>query len=33
VFGDLRPAHIVMQITRLINAEWLVEIEAGAIIT
>ena len=33
VFGEIRPANTVMQITRFINAEWLVEIEADAVIT
>jgi enamine deaminase RidA (YjgF/YER057c/UK114 family) len=33
VFGDIRPANTVMQVTRFINADWLVEIEADAVIT
>ena len=32
VFGEIRPANTVMQITRFINPEWLVEIEADAVI-
>ncbi len=31
-FGEIRPANTVMQITRFIDPDWLVEIEADAII-
>jgi enamine deaminase RidA (YjgF/YER057c/UK114 family) len=31
-FGNIRPANTVMQVTRFIDPEWLVEIEADAII-
>jgi enamine deaminase RidA (YjgF/YER057c/UK114 family) len=32
-FGDIRPANTVMQVVRFIDPEWLVEIEADAVIT
>jgi enamine deaminase RidA (YjgF/YER057c/UK114 family) len=32
VFRDIRPANTVMQITRFIDADWLVEIEADAVV-
>jgi len=31
-FGPIRPANTVMQVTRFIDPEWLVEIEADAVI-
>ena len=31
-FGDIRPANTVMQVTRFIDPEWLVEFEADAVI-
>jgi enamine deaminase RidA (YjgF/YER057c/UK114 family) len=31
-FGSIRPANTVMQVTRFINPDWLVEIEADAVI-
>jgi enamine deaminase RidA (YjgF/YER057c/UK114 family) len=31
-FGSIRPANTVMQVTRFIDHEWLVEIEADAVI-
>ena len=31
-FGNIRPANTVMQVTRFIDPEWLVEIEADAVI-
>ena len=31
-FGTIRPANTVMQVTRFIDPEWLVEIEADAVI-
>ena len=31
-FGSIRPANTVMQVTRFIDPEWLVEIEADAVI-
>jgi enamine deaminase RidA (YjgF/YER057c/UK114 family) len=33
VFRDVRPANTVMQVTRFIDADWLVEIEADAVVT
>ena len=33
VFGTIRPTNTVMQVTRFIDPEWLVEIEADAIVT
>jgi enamine deaminase RidA (YjgF/YER057c/UK114 family) len=32
VFGDIRPANTVMQVTRFIDPAWLVEFEADAVI-
>jgi enamine deaminase RidA (YjgF/YER057c/UK114 family) len=32
VFGDIRPANTIMQVARFIDPEWLVEIEADAIV-
>jgi enamine deaminase RidA (YjgF/YER057c/UK114 family) len=32
VFRDIRPASTVMQVTRFIDPEWLIEIEADAIV-
>jgi enamine deaminase RidA (YjgF/YER057c/UK114 family) len=32
VFGDIRPASSILQVTRFINPDWLVEIEADAVI-
>ena len=32
-FADIRPVDTVMQVTRFINPEWLVEIEVDAVIT
>ena len=31
VFGGIRPVNTIMQVTRFIRAEWLVEIEADAV--
>src|SRR2546428_3413019 len=31
-FGNIRPANTVMQVTRFIDFDWLVEIEADAVI-
>lgn len=31
-FGDIRPASTVMQVSRFIDPDWLVEIEADAVI-
>ncbi len=31
-FSDIRPANTVMQVTRFIDPDWLVEIEADAVI-
>ena len=31
-FGDIRPANTVMQVTRFIDPDWLVEFEADAVI-
>lgn len=33
VFGAIRPANTIMQVTRFIDPEWLVEIEADALVT
>jgi enamine deaminase RidA (YjgF/YER057c/UK114 family) len=33
LFRDVRPANTVMQVTRFIDPEWLVEVEADAVIT
>jgi enamine deaminase RidA (YjgF/YER057c/UK114 family) len=32
VFRDIRPANTVMQVSRFIDPEWLVEIEADAVV-
>lgn len=32
-FGEVRPVDTIMQVTRFVNPEWLIEIEADAIIT
>jgi enamine deaminase RidA (YjgF/YER057c/UK114 family) len=32
-FGDVRPANTVMQVTRFIDPDWLVEVEADAVMT
>jgi len=32
VFADIRPVNTVMQVTRFIDPEWLVEIEADAVV-
>jgi len=31
-FADVRPANTVVQVTRFIDADWLVEIEADAVV-
>jgi enamine deaminase RidA (YjgF/YER057c/UK114 family) len=31
-FGEVRPANTVMQVTRFIDPEWLVEIEVDAVV-
>jgi enamine deaminase RidA (YjgF/YER057c/UK114 family) len=31
-FGDIRPANTIMQVSRFIDPEWLVEFEADAVI-
>jgi enamine deaminase RidA (YjgF/YER057c/UK114 family) len=31
-FGNIRPANTVMQVTRFIDPDWLVEIEADAVV-
>jgi len=31
-FREIRPANTIMQVTRFIDPEWLVEIEADAVI-
>lgn len=31
-FGDIRPANTIMQVVRFIDPDWLIEIEADAII-
>jgi enamine deaminase RidA (YjgF/YER057c/UK114 family) len=33
VFGDIRPAASVLEVSRFINPEWLVEIEADAVVS
>lgn len=33
IFKDIRPVNTVMQVTRFIDPEWLVEIEVDAVIT
>jgi enamine deaminase RidA (YjgF/YER057c/UK114 family) len=32
VFGDIRPANTIMQVSRFIDPTWLVEIEADAVV-
>jgi enamine deaminase RidA (YjgF/YER057c/UK114 family) len=32
VFRDIRPVNTIMQVSRFINPEWLVEIEADAVV-
>ena len=32
VFADIRPANTVMQVSRFVDADWLVEIEADAVV-
>jgi enamine deaminase RidA (YjgF/YER057c/UK114 family) len=32
VFRDIRPANTIMQVTRFIDPDWLVEIEADAVV-
>ena len=32
-FRDIRPANTIMQVTRFIEADWLVEIEADAVVS
>ena len=32
VFRDIRPANTIMQVTRFIDSDWLVEIEADAVV-
>lgn len=31
-FGEIRPANTVMQVSRFIDADWLVELEADAVV-
>jgi enamine deaminase RidA (YjgF/YER057c/UK114 family) len=31
-FGDIRPANTIMQVVRFIDPDWLVEIEADAVV-
>jgi enamine deaminase RidA (YjgF/YER057c/UK114 family) len=31
-FGDIRPASTIIQVARFIDPEWLVEIEADAVV-
>lgn len=33
VFGDIRPAASILEVSRFINPDWLVEIEADAVIS
>jgi len=33
VFGDIRPVNTIMQVGRFIDPEWLVEIEADAVVS
>ena len=33
VFGSIRPANTVMQVVRFIDPEWLVEVEADAVVS
>jgi enamine deaminase RidA (YjgF/YER057c/UK114 family) len=32
VFGEIRPASTIMQVSRFIDPDWLVEIEADAVV-
>jgi enamine deaminase RidA (YjgF/YER057c/UK114 family) len=32
VFGEIRPANTIMQVVRFIDPEWLIEIEADAVV-
>jgi len=32
VFGDIRPAASILEVSRFINPDWLVEIEADAVV-
>lgn len=32
IFGEIRPANTIMQVTRFIDPDWLVEIEADAVV-
>ena len=32
VFGEIRPANTIMQVVRFIDPEWLIEIEAVAVV-
>jgi enamine deaminase RidA (YjgF/YER057c/UK114 family) len=31
-FGEIRPANTIMQVSRFIDPEWLVEFEADAVV-
>ena len=31
-FGDIRPANTIMQVVRFIDPDWLIEIEADAVV-
>jgi enamine deaminase RidA (YjgF/YER057c/UK114 family) len=33
VFGDIRPASSMLEVSRFINSDWLVEIEADAVVS
>jgi enamine deaminase RidA (YjgF/YER057c/UK114 family) len=33
IFGEIRPANTVMQVSRFIDPEWLVEVEVDAVIS
>ncbi|MGZ5917580.1 MAG: RidA family protein [Methyloceanibacter sp.] len=33
IFGEIRPASSILQVTRFINPDWLVEIEADAVVS
>jgi enamine deaminase RidA (YjgF/YER057c/UK114 family) len=33
VFGDIRPANTIMQVSRFIDPEWLVELEVDAVVS
>jgi hypothetical protein len=32
VFGDVRPVNTIMQVTRFIDPEWLIETEVDAVL-